>query len=124
MRANRSDNALEREFRRAIRGAGIGGYRLWVPDLPGRPDVSFPRRRLAVFVNGCFWHRCPTCGPPTPRTRRAFWEAKFRRNVERDAGNAEALRAAGWDVLVIWEHDVRPDPAPAVAAVLEALGRR
>ncbi len=123
MRANRSDNALEREFRAALRDAGLRGYRLWVPDLPGRPDVAWVGRRVAVFVNGCYWHRCPGCDPPTPRTRRAFWEGKFRRNVERDAARIRELEAAGWTVVVVWEHDVRPDPAPGVSAVREALGR-
>ena len=74
MRANRARNTSpELALRRALTSAGIRGYRLHRPDLVGRPDLAFGRQRVAVFVNGCFWHGCPTCNLPAPRTHSDFW---------------------------------------------------
>ena len=83
-------------------------FRLHQKDLPGRPDLVFPRYRLAVFVHGCFWHRHEGCRYAyTPKSRVAFWTEKFAENVARDRRNEEALRDLGWRVLVIWECDTR-----------------
>lgn len=73
-------------------------------DLPGSPDLVFPRRKKTIFVHGCFWHRhagCRRC--TTPKTRAHFWSEKFKRNVERDARTMRTLRGLGWEILVIWE---------------------
>jgi DNA mismatch endonuclease (patch repair protein) len=73
-------------------------------DLPGRPDIVLRRRKIAIFVHGCFWHRHAGCRFTTsPATRREFWKAKFDQNVRRDWRNVEALRRMGWRVLVVWE---------------------
>ena len=73
-------------------------------DLPGRPDIVLPRRRVAIFVNGCFWHRHNKCPLAVlPKTRPVFWLAKLNRNVERDRLNVQALKESGWRVLIIWE---------------------
>ncbi|ACL58821.1 very short patch repair endonuclease [Methylobacterium nodulans] len=89
-------------------------FRLHRRDLPGMPDLVFPTRRKVVFVHGCFWHRHPGCRKAsTPGTHSDFWEAKFSRNVERDARNERLLRDAGWDVLVIWECETRDGAAVA-----------
>ncbi len=102
MRSVRSrDTGPELEVRRALHAAGLR-FRLR-SRLPGSPDLVLPRHRLAVFVHGCFWHRCPWCGKPIPGTNRAFWERKFTANVERDRKAEESLRALGWDVAVVWE---------------------
>lgn len=83
-------------------------FRLHRKDLPGSPDLVFPSRHKVVFVHGCYWHRHPGCRrASTPGTRRDFWEAKFARNVERDARKERELRQAGWDVLTIWECETR-----------------
>lgn len=82
------------------------GYRFRIHrrDLPGSPDLTFPSRRKAVFVHGCFWHRHEGCRKATtPKSNEAFWQAKFARNVARDARNEWDLRAAGWNVLVVWQ---------------------
>ncbi len=72
--------------------------------LPGKPDLIFPRYRIALFVHGCFWHRHRDCGRAAiPKTRTGWWEAKFERNVARDRRNSRALRRLGWRVLTIWE---------------------
>jgi len=91
-------------------------FRLHRRDLPGSPDLVFPRHTVAVFVHGCFWHRHPGCRyASTPKNNSEFWNDKFRRNVERDARKESELRDLGWRVLVIWECETR-DP--------EGLGRR
>lgn len=86
------------------------GYRVQTR-LPGRPDITFPALRLVVFVNGCFWHRCPVCQPRLPAANAEFWSAKFRENRRRDEEARANLQAAGWDVVTVWEHEIRPDPS-------------
>lgn len=82
-----------------------------------RPDVVFPRAKVAVFLDGCFWHCCPQHGR-IPGANRGYWEPKLARNVARDREANEALHAAGWTVLRVWEHD---DPALAAGCVAEAV---
>ncbi len=104
MQGNRSKNTKpELLVRSYLRAAGLTGYRLqWKREF-GRPDVAFPGRRVAIFVHGCFWHRCPYCHPSEPRSNTEFWEAKFRRNRERDERHTRALLDRGWTVIVVWE---------------------
>ena len=109
MQANRSKNTSpELRVRAALRAAGLTGYRLHWKAAPGRPDVCFPGRRVAIQINGCFWHRCPFCGPSRPKTHPEFWEAKFARNRERDERNARLMLEAGWTLLVVWECQLKP----------------
>ena len=83
-------------------------FRLYRKDLPGRPDLVFPRHRAVILVHGCFWHRHARCQYAyTPKTRVPFWTAKFSQNVARDRRNEEALHSLGWRVLVIWECQTR-----------------
>src|SRR5205823_6917634 len=79
----KNTRSTERALRMALMRAGIKGWRLHAVNLPGKPDVYFPTQRLAVFIDGCFWHFCPKCGH-IPKTRRIFWNAKIQRNQERD----------------------------------------
>lgn len=123
MQANkRRDTGPERALRSAIHAAGYRyrcDYRI---DLPGgkrvRPDIVFTRRRVVVFVDGCFWHSCPEHGSE-PSTNPGYWRPKLARNRERDAENTAALEAAGWVVLRIWEHV--PSPV-ALERVIAAVG--
>jgi DNA mismatch endonuclease (patch repair protein) len=83
-------------------------YRLHRKDLPGRPDLIFPKQKLALFVHGCFWHRhegCKKCS--TPASRREFWAKKFAANVERDKRAQKELVALGWRVAIIWECETK-----------------
>lgn len=97
------DTAPEIEVRRIAPRIGLR-FRLHRKDLPGRPDLVFPKHRLAVFVHGCLWHRHDGCRyASTPKSRVAFWTAKFEANVVRDARQKAALRTLGWQVLVIWQ---------------------
>ena len=97
---------------RVRRIAHLMGYRfrLHRKDLPGRPDLVFPKYRLAVFVHGCFWHRHEGClRASTPATRAEFWQSKFKANIARDEQQVRALHSQGWDVLVLWECDLKDD---------------
>ncbi|WP_127651336.1 very short patch repair endonuclease [Pseudomonas koreensis] len=79
-------------------------YRLHRKDLPGSPDLVFPKHRLCIFVHGCFWHRHPGCKYAyTPKSRPDFWLPKLAKNVERDLQVQERLKALGWKVVIVWE---------------------
>jgi len=83
-------------------------FRLHRKDLPGSPDLVFPKFRLCLFVHGCFWHRHPGCQYAyTPKTRAEFWSSKFVRNKERDLKVQEALQALGWRIEVVWECETK-----------------
>jgi len=83
-------------------------YTLKNRDLPGSPDLANRTRKFAIFINGCFWHRHTGCLRATvPKRNRQFWQAKFSRNVERDAFAAKALKKVGFDVAIIWECQLR-----------------
>lgn len=123
MRGNRpTDTGPEIEMRRLLRGAGCPGYRLQWRAAGTRPDVSYPRRKVAVFVHGCYWHRCPHCEPSLPKTNRAFWRRKFELNMQRDARNVAALEAEGWTVVTVWECRLWADAGGELGQVLRALG--
>jgi DNA mismatch endonuclease (patch repair protein) len=115
MRRVRSrDTGPEIALRRALHAAGLR-YSLR-RRLAGSPDVVFVRARVAVFVDGCFWHGCRRhCRRPA--TNRPYWAAKIERNLARDARVGRELRAAGWRVVRLWEHQVRADPARCAARV-------
>lgn len=121
MQANRRrDTKPEVRLRSALHRAG---YRFRV-DLPVqavdrrvRVDVAFPGRRVAVFVDGCFWHGCPEHGN-VPRHNAQYWEAKLRRNVDRDSEVTRALESVGWRVVRIWEHETLDTATRAVVAAL------
>ena len=100
-RGNRdTELAMVKVFKRH----GLTGWRRNQPVF-GKPDFVFPRLRLAVFVDGCFWHRCPRHATQ-PKNNRAFWRRKFERNQARDRLVSRTLRRAGWRVLRIWEHEL------------------
>jgi len=97
------DTKPEMRVRRFIHGLGLR-YRLHRKDLPGRPDLVFPSRRLAVFVHGCFWHGHEGCGLAyKPKSNVEFWTNKLKKNQERDARAIRELSGLGWETKVIWE---------------------
>lgn len=107
------DTAPEVRLRALLHALGYR-FRLHRADLPGTPDVVLPARRKALFLHGCFWHRHKGCRHATlPRTRAAFWEAKFARNVARDRRVRRALNRAGWSVGVVWACALRDEDALA-----------
>lgn len=107
MQANRGrDTKPELAVRRAVHRRGLR-YRVDAQPLPGlrrRADLVFRTARVAVFVDGCYWHGCPTHATQ-PQTNKEFWDNKLRRNRERDIETNRALEAAGWTVLRFWEHE-------------------
>jgi len=108
MSANKSKSTKPEIFlRKALREAGIKGYRLNWKKAPGRPDIAFPGKRIAIFVNGCFWHRCPHCDYALPKTNTVFWENKFSKNKSRDKRKLEDLEKLDWQVFVIWECEIK-----------------
>ena len=120
------DTAPERAVRRVAHRMGLR-FRLHRKDLPGRPDLVFPRHRLAVFVHGCFWHRHEGCRYAyTPKSRVAFWTRKFAGNVARDRRNEDALRDLGWRVLIVWECEARDSEAVGMrlARCVRPVGER
>ena len=124
MRGNRArDTSPELGLRRELHRRGLR-YRVHARPLtsaPVRADIVFARARLAVFVDGCFWHRCPDHGT-SPRVNSAYWRAKLDRNVERDRESDRLLAEAGWTALRVWEHEQVEEAADRVVAALTALG--
>ena len=107
-------------FAKLLRTAHITGWRR-KQKLFGKPDFVFRRARLAVFVDGCFWHSCPIPKHAScPKTRRAWWANKLKRNQERDREVNRTLRRMGWRVLRVWEHELK-HPGPVIARVRRAL---
>lgn len=100
-----------------IRGRADGGR------FQMRPDFVFAARRLAIFVDGCFWHGCPRHGT-RPRGNAAFWRSKFRRNRARDRRDTRRLGGAGWRILRLWEHELKPKARPVLLAKLRKVFAR
>lgn len=96
--------------RRTAHAMGLR-FRLHRKDLPGSPDLVFPKHRIALFVHGCFWHRHPNCAKASsPKTREEFWKSKFDNNVQRDVKVNKQLTDLGWRVAVLWECETKaPD---------------
>ena len=101
---SRGNASTELAFLRALRAARISGWRRHMA-LPGSPDFAFPKRRIAVFLDGCFWHGCDRHFR-LPVANRPYWLNKVERNRCRDRRTTRALRAAGWRVLRVWEHSL------------------
>jgi len=115
------DTQPEMRVRRMVHAMGYR-YRLHRKDLPGRPDMTFPRLGKIIMVHGCFWHQhddpdCPA--NRRPKSNRDYWNAKLDRNIVRDAENYSALRERGWEVLVVWECQLKD--SAALAARLQAF---
>jgi DNA mismatch endonuclease (patch repair protein) len=122
MRSNRrADTKPELALRAALHAMGYRyrkDFRLDLPLRRVRPDIAFTSRKVAVFVDGCFWHACPDHGSK-PKNNDWYWSPKLARNVERDHAADEALTQAGWTVVRLWEHVPLGD---AVALVTDAVG--
>lgn len=122
MRSNRGrDTSLEMRVRRELHRRGAR-YRVDFAPLPGlrsRADIVFTRQRIAVYLDGCFWHGCPTHGS-SPVRHSDYWTPKIIRNRERDVEQTRALEAAGWIVLRFWEHD---DTASVIESIEKSLTR-
>lgn len=119
---HRADTRPERLLRSALHARGLRfrkDLRLSCGQVRPRPDIVFTRAKVAVFVDGCFWHSCPQHSSP-PKVNTDYWGPKLRATVERDRRHDLALHQAGWKVIRVWEHE---DLQVAVDRILEALGR-
>jgi DNA mismatch endonuclease, patch repair protein len=124
MQANRSVGTRpEMRLRSALHALGLrfrNNLRLDLPELRVRPDIVFTRRRVVVFVDGCFWHSCPEHGS-VPQANSGYWTAKLERNRERDLRVNGRLKREGWLVIRIWEHE---DPDEAAKTVAHLIASR
>lgn len=113
MRANRGRTKPERALASALWSLGLryftsqGYASLSGVRLPGQPDLLFPGPRIVLFLDGCFWHGCETCGRADPSKLSGFWREKIATNQRRDQRVSDKLMADGWTVIRIWEHEIR-----------------
>ena len=110
MSAIKSKNTKpEIKVRKVLHSMGYR-FRLHRKDLPGSPDIVLPKYKTVIFVHGCFWHRHENCKyATTPKTRKEFWEKKFRENINRDNLNQANLSLKGWKIIIIWECQLKGD---------------
>jgi DNA mismatch endonuclease (patch repair protein) len=127
MRSNRAvDTTPEVALRSALHRRGLRfrkGLRIRVDGEAYRADVAFPRVRVAVFCDGCFWHRCPIHGTD-PKRNASYWLPKLEANVRRDRLADQALRLAGWEVMRFWEHELHDDLEAVTDAIVVAVTTR
>ena len=97
---------LEKRLWAMLAGMGLKGWKKNFDTITGKPDVVFSSQRVAVFIDGCFWHGCPHCRRKLPQTNREYWERKIKRNVELAQLHNEHLQQEGWAVVRIWEHEM------------------
>ena len=108
MSSNKAKNTKpELKLRKALYADGIRGYRLNWKKVPGKPDIAFPGKKIGIFINGCYWHRCPYCELSLPKTNTDFWKKKFEKNIKRDKKKEKELLDLGWTVLVFWECKIK-----------------
>jgi DNA mismatch endonuclease (patch repair protein) len=116
---SRGNSSTELRLIELMRGAGITGWRR-KSKLCGRPDFVFPRYRVAVFVDGCYWHGCRKCGLNS-KSNTEYWKSKIAGNMKRDRANSKTLRGDGWTVVRVWEHDLKAKPMKCLAKIMSAL---
>ncbi|MGO9240703.1 MAG: very short patch repair endonuclease [Bryobacteraceae bacterium] len=110
------NRSTEKAIRFRMIRAGVCGFKLCASNLPGKPDFVFENARLVVFLDGCYWHGCPSCyRAPTSNT--GYWSQKFARNKARDRKVGQLLRAEGWRVVRFWEHEIERNPARVVGRI-------
>jgi DNA mismatch endonuclease, patch repair protein len=109
----------EIKLRKLLWSQGIRGYRIHY-NLLGKPDIVFTKNKIAIFIDGCFWHKCPV-DFQEPEIRKEFWMKKINSNVERDKKVNEYLKAEGWVVVRFWEHEIKRNPDNVVKKIKEIL---
>ena len=115
----RGNRTTEVRLRSALVRAGVRGWKVRPRGVPGNPDFTFPRKKVAVFVDGCFWHGCTVCGH-FPKSNSSFWKAKILRNRQRDRQTNKRLTKEGYRVLRFWEHQLATD-LPSVLDKMRAV---
>ncbi|MBI5473676.1 MAG: DNA mismatch endonuclease Vsr [Ignavibacteriae bacterium] len=97
---------IEKRLFALLASAGIRGWKKNVVAIRGKPDIAFTEHRVAIFIDGCFWHGCPVCAKKLPQTNRRYWKRKIKRNIEIAEFTNRHLRRRGWRVVRVWGHDV------------------
>ena len=120
----RKNTKSELLLRKALRGIGLIGYRLHWKKVPGSPDIAFPGKKIAIFVNGCYWHRCPHCNYKLPEHNKEFWREKFITNVKRDVKNIKDLEEMDWNTLVIWECQINNNINDCISKINKLIAKR
>jgi DNA mismatch endonuclease, patch repair protein len=113
------DTKPEITLRKLLFEKGIRGYRIHYK-LPGKPDIVFTKRKVVIFIDGCFWHKCPSCFV-TPGTQTEFWMKKINANVKRDIETTKILINDSWNVLRFWEHDVKKNSEKIISKISRSL---
>jgi DNA mismatch endonuclease (patch repair protein) len=122
MKGNKAKNTQpELLLKKVLRANNVKGYHLHYNKLPGTPDICFPAVKLAIFVNGCFWHRCPYCRLKTPKSHRGFWNVKFIRNKQRDLTKRRQLKCLGWKSMIVWECQIKKSLNKTIKRITTAL---
>jgi DNA mismatch endonuclease (patch repair protein) len=122
MRAIKSkgNRSTEWRLRSMLVRQKIKGWTMHNREIIGSPDFAFPAKRIAIFIDGCFWHGCPLCGHK-PKTNREYWTAKLARNINRDKTNTLRLRKQGFKVIRIWECALKENPTLYLQRIRESL---
>lgn len=125
MSSNRGsgNRSTEGRLRAKLVSAKISGWRINAKDVYGKPDFVFDKKRIAVFVDGCFWHGCKQCRN-IPTTNRSFWKKKIEGNTNRDVVVSRKLRREGWHVIRFWEHEIRKELDRCVVKIKRILQTR
>lgn len=116
----KGNRTTEKRFRGALIKTSIRGWKLNYKEIKGSPDFYFPIEKVAVFLDGCFWHGCDKCGH-VPKKNSVFWSAKFARNKERDELTNTNLEASGILVLRFWEHEIKESLESCISKLLSTL---
>ena len=113
------DTKPEVQFRKYLFNKGLRGYRTQAK-LPGKPDIIFRKQKVAIFIDGCFWHKCPKCFSP-PKSNVEFWTKKINGNVQRDKHINKILSKEGYVVLRFWTHEIKEDSAKCFNKVYKSV---
>ncbi len=116
----KGNRTTEARFRAMLVRAGIRGWTMQTKGIKGKPDFYFPKSKVAVFLDGCFWHGCARCGH-VPNVNRPFWSAKIERNQQRDRETDVALLGNGITALRFWEHELKECPKDCIDRLLKKL---
>jgi DNA mismatch endonuclease (patch repair protein) len=112
----KGNRTTENRLRSALAKNMIRGWKVRQPGVTGNPDFVFPELKIAIFVDGCFWHGCPTCGH-IPKTNSRYWAAKIASNRRRDKANNKRLRIEGFRVLRLWEHSLKQEASASARKI-------
>ena len=107
-------------LRKCLWKQGCRGYRIHDKRLPGKPDIVFPSKKIAIFVDGCFWHQCPECYVE-PKSNRDYWIPKIESNIERDRKHQSALESMGYTVIRVWEHEIKKNLDSVCERILKTI---